>query len=225
MSINMVTPVTAKTINHLNPDAGMLLHDFDISTVKNAQELMQKITSEEGQKLWFGATKGGINVQEGRSSWSPSFDSKRMSYKGEERFSGAVPKMTGTLVEFTPANVRAISGAAEVDDKDKAKIKVQPKATIQSGHYFSNIVFVANNGPDGLYVAEMKNAMSVSGMNSQSADQDIATLPFEFVAHSDSPVFTDDLPLTYWFFGASEEAAAAVAEQVEQEQTDGGAEG
>ena len=224
MSINMVTPVTAKTINHLNPDAGMLLHDFDISEVKNAQELMQKITSADGQKCWFGATKGGINVQEGRSNWTPSFDSKRTSFKGEEKFASAVPKMTGTLVEFTPANVKAISGAAEIDDADPQKVKIQPKATIQNEHYFKNVGFVANNGPDGLYVAEMKNAMSITGMNSQSADQDIATLPFEFVAHSDSPVFTDDLPLTYWFFGASEEATAAVANQVEQEQTDGGAE-
>lgn len=224
MSLAMVTPVTAKTINHLNPDAGILLFNFDFSKAKNANELMALITSEEGQKSWFGATKGGVNVQEGRATWSPTFDSKRMPFVGEERFSGAVPKMTGTLVEFTPANVKAISGAAEIDDSDTLKVKVQPKATLKNEHYFKNVVFVANNGPDGLYVAEIKNAASIAGMNSQSADQDIATLPFEFRAHSDSPAFTDDLPMSYWFFGASAEATQAVANQVEQEQTEGGGE-
>lgn len=217
MLSNMITPVTANTINNLNPDAGMLLFNFDFTSATDAPSLMALIASTEGQKCWFGATKGGINVQENREWWSPTFDGKRMPFKGEKRFSTANPKMTGTLVEFRPENVKAVSGIADIGGEG-TKITVQPKANIRIGDYFDNVVFVCNNGPEGLYVAEMKNALCTSGLNSQSTDKDIGTLPFEFSGHSDSVVFTEDLPLTYYFFGVSKEAAEQVAQQVANEE-------
>lgn len=213
MLSNMITPVTANTINNLNPDAGMLLYDFDFSSATDAGTLMSLIASTEGQKHWLGATKGGVNVQENREWWSPSFDGKRMPFKGEKRFSTANPKMTGSLVEFRPDTVKAISGIADIEGEG-TKIKVQPKANIRIGDYFSNVVFVCNNGPEGLYLAELKNALCTSGLNSQTTDKDIGTLPFEFSGHSESVVFTEDLPISYYFF------AAANAEQQNTEGND-----
>lgn len=218
MALPMITPVTAKTINHLNPDAGILLNSFDFSSATDAYTLMALVKSAIGTDKCFGATKGGINVPEGRETWSPSYDSKRMRYKGESFFAGAAPKMSGSLVEFTPANVKAVSGAADVDRANELKIKVQPRASINLDDYFTNVVFVANNGPNGLYLVELKNALCTVGMNSQSVDKDVATMPFEFTAHSDSPEFTDELPISYYFFGVSEEATAAVANEVQGEE-------
>jgi len=222
MPIPLITPVTAETINHLNPDAGILLNTFDFSTATNAYTLMELVKAAIGTDKCFGATKGGINVPEGRENWSPTFDSKRMRYKGETFFAGAAPKVSGSLVEFTPENVKAVSGAADITGDGTIKVKVQPRASIHLDDYFENVVFITNNGPNGLYLVELKNALCTVGMNSQSADKDVSTMPFEFMAHSNSPEFTDELPISYYFFGVSEEATAAVAnEQQGEEATEG----
>lgn len=205
MSINMITPVTAETINNLAPNAGMLLKNFDYSSATDAQSLAALLTSEETQKnSRMGATKGGINVQENRSFWTPTYDGRRMPFVGEKQFDTADPKITGTFVEYTPENVRAVSGMADVTAADGNLVTtVQPRATIKAGDYFNNIVWITNHGMDGLYLVEVKNALCTVGMNSQSTDKDIGTLPFEFSAHADSVVFTDELPIKYLFFGAA----------------------
>lgn len=205
MPVNMVTPVTAETFKRLNFNAGILLHDFEFGTATDAASLMALIVDPETQQnCWFGATKGGINVQENKKYWSATMDGLRMPFVGDKQVDSAQPKITGTLVEFTPANLKALSGAADIENGTGSNVKiVQPRLSINPDDYFSNVVFVANNGADGLYVAELKNALSTTGVNSQSTDKDIGTLPFEFVGHSDSPVYTDDLPLTYYFFAAA----------------------
>lgn len=218
MSLPMITPVTANTINNLNPDAGILLRDVDISSASDAATLMTLITSEDAQKKWIGATKGGVNVQENRASWVPEFDgSGRIPYKGERRFSGSAPKITGSLVEFSPATVKLVSGAAKRTGEGTAKEGVQPLADYRDEDYIDKLFYITNNGPDGLYVVELDNALCISGMNSQTTDKNIGTMPFEFAAHSKSPVFTQELPMRYWFYGVDEAAAAAVAERVANE--------
>lgn len=200
----MLTPITAETFKGLVFDAGMLLVNFDFSTATDAQTLMTLVTSETAQAdSWLGATKGGVNVQENREWWSPEMDSLRMPYKGMHRPSNAAPKMTGTLVEFRPMNVKLASGAAEITGEDSNVITVQPKTSIKAEDYLDNVVFIADNGDDGLYLVEMKNVICTSGINTQTADKDIGTIPFEFSAHSDSPVFTENLPVRYMFFKAS----------------------
>lgn len=204
-SLSMVTPITAETFNRLNFNAGMLLHDFDYSSATDAASLMALIVNQETQQnCWFGATKGGINVQENRSTWSPSMDGKRMPFVGETQFDTAAPRITGTLVEYTPQNVKAVSGSATLDEEDNVTT-IQPTATIKRGDYFENVVFIGNIGADGLYLVEIDNALCTSGMNGQTTDKDIGTLPFEFTAHSSSPVFTDELPIRYKFFGVAAE--------------------
>lgn len=200
----MLSPVTADTFKSLVFDAGMLLVNFDFSSATDAKSLADLVTSSEAQaESWLGATKGGVNVQENREWWSPEMDGLRMPYKGMQRPSAAVPKMTGTLVEFRPRNIKIASGAAEITGEDSGVVTVQPKTSIRAGDYLNNVVFVGDNGDDGLYLVELKNAICTSGINTQTADKDIGTIPFEFSGHSDSPVFTDDLPIKYMFFKAS----------------------
>lgn len=201
----MLSPITAETFKNLVFDAGMLLTNFDFSSATDAETLFALVQSETAQaNSWLGATKGGVNIQENRSTWSPEFDySGRIPFKGSRRFAGAEPKMTGTLVEFTPKNVKITSGSAVHTGKGTNIEKVQPIADIPADAYMSNVVFIGDLGTDGLYLAEMKNVICTSGINGQTADKDTGTLPFEFSAHSDSPVFTNELPISYYFFHSS----------------------
>lgn len=201
--MKLISSVTAETINNLCPDAGILLKNFDYSAATDALTLMDLVLAEETQKnCWLGATKGGINVQENRSFWTPEFDGKRMPYKGDKYFESAEPKITGTMVEYRPDNVKIASGAALITTEGNITT-IQPKASIQAGDYLDNVVWITNHGNKGLYLAELKNALCVSGINSQSTDKDILTLPFEFTGHADSVVYSDDLPAVYKFFASS----------------------
>ena len=199
---SMVSAITVDTFNNAVYNAGVLLHDIDITSATDAASLLTLITKEENKSKWFGATQGGVNIQENRTYWTPEIDGLRLPFKGQNQVDSAQPKMTGTLVEFTPENVKAVSAAADQSGSGTL-IKVVPRASIKTGDYFSNVVFVGNIGPDGLFVCELKNALCTSGINSQTADKAVGTLPFEFSGHSNSPVFTDELPITYMFYKKS----------------------
>lgn len=201
----MLSPITAETFKNLVFDAGMLLYNFDYSSATDAETLLALIQSESVQKnSWLGATKGGVNIQENRTYWTPEMDyGGRIPFKGSTRFSGATPKMTGTLVEFRPTNVKIVSGSAEMSGENTNVITIQPKASISPDMYLDNVVFIGDNGADGLYLAELKNAVCTSGINMQTADKDIGTSPFEFSGHNNSPTATDILPIKYLFFKSS----------------------
>ena len=211
MSVKMISAVTAETINNLSPNAGILLRNFDYSSATDAETLMALVIAEDTMRSsWLGATKGGVNIQENRSFWTPEFDGKRGPYKGDKFFESAEPKFTGTMVEIRPENVKLASGAADLTTEGNIII-VQPRASIQPGDYLDNVVWVGNQGSDGLFLVDLKNALCVSGINSQSTDKDILTLPFEFTGHADNVVFSDNLPITYLFFKSS--AAATTNEE------------
>ena len=199
-AISMVSAVTADTFNNAVFNAGILLHDVDISSATDAASLLTLITSEENKKKWFGATQGGVNIQENRTYWKPDIDGLRLPFKGQYQVDTVEPKMTGTLVELTPDNVKAVSGAADLTTNGNVTT-VQARATIKEGDYFDTIIFVGNQGGDnGLFVCVMENALCTTGINSQTSDKAVATLPFEFTAHSSSVTFTDTLPVKYMFF-------------------------
>lgn len=209
MSFEMITAVTAETINNLSPDVGILLKNFDLSGATDAETLMAKIRAEDTlTNCWLGATKGGIAVSENRTFWSASFDGKRMPYVGDKYVDTTEPKISGTFVEIRPENVHLSSGAADVTTNGHVTT-VQPHASIKRGDYVDKITWITALGQDGLYVVEMKNALSVTGLSSQSTDKDILTLPFEFTGHQDSVVFDNNLPIKYLFYRSSGAAAAS----------------
>ena len=199
----MLSPITAETYQALVFDAGMLLYNFDFSTATDASTLAALVKKAETRSAsWLGATKGGVNIQTNRTSWSPEFDyAGRNSYKGSTRFSGAAPKMTGSLVEIRPENLKIVSGSADM--KTNAKITtIQPMVDIPKDAYLDNVVWIGCVGEEGLCLVEMKNALCVNGINFQTADKNIGLLPFEFIGHQDGPENDDRLPVKYMFYKA-----------------------
>ena len=201
-TVSMISAVSVDTFNNTVYNAGVLMHDVDISSATDAASLLTLITNTENRAKWFGATQGGVNIQENRTYWTPDIDGLRLPFKGQNQVDTAEPKMTGTLVELTAENVKAVSGAADkTTDNSKPNITtVQPRASIKAGDYYDTVMFVGNQGSDGLFVCIMQNALCTSGINSQTGDKAVGTLPFEFTAHSASATFTDTLPIKYLFF-------------------------
>ena len=107
-------------------------------------------------------------------------------------------KMSGTLVELTASNFKDVLALA--DNTTSGNITtIQPRFSITDDDYIDHIIWVGDHGSDGLYLVDLKNALNTSGLNMQTTDKDIATLPFEFTGHADS-VSSTTLPITIKLF-------------------------
>lgn len=212
MSVSMVTPIRAETFERLQFDAGILFRNLDYSTAKDAESLAALVANavSTNADTLMGATRGGVNPQTNFTFWEAEADGKRMSFVGSKRLDNAEAKISGTLIEFTPQNVKDAVGLADVSTADKVTT-VQPRFDIKPGDYIEHIIWIANIGSDGLYLVDLKNALSVSGLSTQSTDKNTGTLPFEFTGHADNVISTE-LPIKYLFFASS--AAKAMSAPV-----------
>lgn len=195
----MVTPIRADTFKQLGFNAGILLKNFDYSSATDSASLATLIASaiSDGTSL-LGGTKGGVNIATNTTFWKPEIDGMRMDFKGEQQMDNAECKMSGTLVELTASNFKDVLALA--DNTTSGNITtIQPRFSITDDDYIDHIIWVGDHGSDGLYLVDLKNALNTSGLNMQTTDKDIATLPFEFTGHADS-VSSTTLPITIKLF-------------------------
>ena len=195
----MVTPIRADTFKQLGFNAGILLKNFDYSSATDSASLATLIASaiSDGTSL-LGGTKGGVNIATNTTFWKPEIDGMRMDFKGEQQMDNAECKMSGTLVELTASNFKDVLALA--DNTTSGNITtIQPRFSITDDDYIDHIIWVGDHGSDGLYLVDLKNALNTSGLNMQTTDKDIATLPFEFTGHADS-VSSTTLPSTIKLF-------------------------
>ena len=138
------------------------------------------------------------NIATNTTFWKPQIDGMRMDFKGEQQIDNAECKMSGTLVELTASNFKDVLALA--DNTTSGNITtIQPRFSITDDDYIDHIIWVGDHGSDGLYLVDLKNALNTSGLNMQTTDKDIATLPFEFTGHADS-VSSTTLPITIKLF-------------------------
>ena len=123
----------------------------------------------------------------------------RMPFVGSKRPDTADVKITGTFVEYTPDNVKDVLAVADKTGEG-AKITIQPRFSIKAGDYIKSLVWVGNHGSDGIVLVELKNALCTTGLNTQTTDKDVGTLPFEFVGHADD-VSSTELPIKILLIG------------------------
>ena len=198
--MEMLTAVTADVMNRLSPDAGVVMVDVDLDGITDASSMVALIDQMRADpQHWIGVTDGGIKVNEGRTWWSPTYDGKRMPYVGDKFLDTAEPKISFTLLEMTPENVKLASAAADVNTDVATKTVITPRATVKKGDYHTNLVFVTMVGTDGLYVAVQENALCTKGLDLSTADKNVAKLAVEFTAHKNDPTSQDTLPQRYFF--------------------------
>lgn len=195
----MMTPIRAETFEKLVFDAGILFKNLDYSAATDATSLASLVaTAKAAGTGLLGATKGGVNPQTNFTFWEPELDGKRMSFKGAKHLDNAECKIAGTLVEFTPDNVKDVLALADSTTATNITT-VQPRFDIKEGDYINHLIWIGNLGADGLYLIDLSNALCTVGLNTQTTDKDIGTIPFEFVGHADD-VSDTTLPIKYLFF-------------------------
>lgn len=213
-NIPLLHPTTLETVQHYALNAGILAKGIDVTQYASATEFLAALVNthmENGDIL--GATKSGLEITEGRETWSPEHNGQRMPYVGSVKHKMAKPAINGTLVEMTPGNIKLASGAADVAGEGTNRVIIQPRASFQLSDYIPKLNWFTNFGDKGIIGCTMDNALCTSGISWSVEDNNIATSKVAFLGHSDSPVFTDALPIRYWILYKDEAAAAAAVEE------------
>lgn len=200
MSIPMLHPVTLETVQRYAVNSGMLVRDLDWSAFESAAEFVAAVTAEGFADKILGATSGSTTISENRQTWSPDHNGLRVPFKGSLYLDTAQPSIKATLVEMSPANIKLMSGAADVTGEDTNAVTITPRATFEEGDYVGSLTWFTNYGSRGVIGATISNALCTSGLSWSVDDKKVATCDCEFKAHADSPGFSDSLPIKYFIF-------------------------
>lgn len=123
-----------------------------------------------------------------------------MPFKGSLYLDTAQPSIKATLVEMSPANIKLMSGAADVVGENTKAITITPRASFAEGDYIESLTWFTNYGSRGIIGATIRNALCVTGLKWSVDDKKVATCDVEFKAHADAPGFSDELPIKYFIF-------------------------
>ena len=168
------TKVDADAFEKLQLNAGILLTTFTPSTGTIGDII--------------GATSGGINFNTNPTyqDFGEDVDNVKPNTKELKRLQYFDPSLSGTLLTCTPAVIKQLIGAADVDSTDTTKVIPREKLAETD---FSDVWWVGdysdvNTGSSAGFIAiHLMSTLNTSGFQIQSGKDAKGQMSFEFHAH------------------------------------------
>lgn len=168
------TKVAADAFEKLQLNAGILLESFTPSTGTIGDII--------------GATSGGItfNTNPTYQDFGEDVDNVKPNTKELKRLQYFDPTLSGTLLTCTPAVIKQLIGAADVDSTDTTKVIPREKLAEAD---FSDVWWVGdysdvNTGSSAGFIAiHLMATLNTSGFQIQSGKDAKGQMAFEFHAH------------------------------------------
>lgn len=168
------TKVDADAFEKLQLNAGILLTTFTPSTGTIGDII--------------GATSGGINFNTNPTyqDFGEDVDNVKPNTKELKRLQYFNPSLSGTLLTCTPAVIKQLIGAADVDSTDTTKVIPREKLAETD---FSDVWWVGdysdvNTGSSAGFIAiHLMSTLNTSGFQIQSGKDAKGQMSFEFHAH------------------------------------------
>lgn len=168
------TKMPTDAFTHLQLNAGILVDEFTPAsgTIGNI----------------LGATTGGIqfNSNPTYSDFGEDVDNCPANMKELKHLDSFDPQMSGTFLTCTPAIIKSLVAAADVDTTDTTK--VVPRAQLEDGD-FDDVWWVGdysdkNTGDNAGFLAiHLMNALNQAGFRIQSTKNGKGQMSFEYHAH------------------------------------------
>ena len=201
---NTTTPLSKRTYENLQLNAGITLVNFDLADISNAGALKTAIATAkaDGSKL-LGATRGGGTFTITREIRQVEADGVRFRFKGSEIVDSADAYLSETLIEVTPEHIKKVIGNADVTTSgDKTTISL--RTAIEDEDYLDNIVWIGDTSK-GFVAIELYNALNTADFTMTFADKTEGTVNCEFHAHQGDVDDFDEVPCKIHFFEAAGE--------------------
>lgn len=194
----MVTGLTVETFKRLQLNAGIFLKNFDwtqYTTIETLAEAIEAAATNTENRL--GATRGGGSFVATPETRNIEADGKRYEFIGSTVYDSWEIRMTGTLLETTPGNVRDVLSTADMKEQS-AGVTVLTLRTQPKEEDYMRLTWIGDTS-EGFVLIDLKNALNTAGMNFTFADKGEGTLPFDFRAHQDKVTDYDEAPVQIVF--------------------------
>lgn len=196
----MITGVRPATFQNLQLNAGTFLKDFDYTAFTTVDDLLEAILVEleAGTKI-LGATKGGGSFQATPTMRNIELDGMRAPIPGSTQNDGWVVKLTGTMMEITPQNMKDALISADMTVTGNVTT-IRLRNAIKDTDYINRLCWVGDTSDGGFVLIELTKALNLTGANFTFTDKGEGSLPFEFQAHQASPEDSEYAPCAIVFF-------------------------
>lgn len=168
------TKIPEDTFQKLVINAGILVDEFtpDTGTIGNI----------------LGATTGGISFETNTEyvDFGEDVDNCPNNTKELKRIQSYDPTMSGTFLTCSPAIIKMLIGAADIDTSDTTK--VVPRSVLEQAD-FTDLWWIGdysdvNTGANAGFLAiHLMNALNNSGFSIQSGKNEKGQMSFEFHGH------------------------------------------
>lgn len=196
----LTTALRTETFENLQLNAGIVLVNFDYSTITDATALKTAIASAiEDESKILGATRGGGTFVVTREIREPDIDGRRYSFKGGRFVDSADARLSTTLIELTPGNIVKTLGNATASTSGK-KTTITMHTAIQDTDYLTNIVWVGDLADGRMVAIKLLNAFNTADFSLTYTDKGEGTLAAEFHAHQSDVDDYDNAPFEIVYF-------------------------
>ena len=197
----LTTALRSETFENLQLNAGIVLANFDLSTVADATALAELIAEklQTPDETMLGATRGGGSFVVSKEIREPDIDGRRYSFKGGRFVDSSDARLTTTLVEITPGNIVRTLAAGEASTSGK-KTTIVMHTAIQNTDYLTNVVWIGDLADGRLVAIELLNALNTGDFTFTYTDKGEGTLAVEFHAHQEHVEDYDQAPFRVIYF-------------------------
>lgn len=199
----MTSPLRAETFSNLQLNAGILIADFDHSTITTSTALKTAIEAlvTGNSDTLLGATNGGGRFTVTRERRTPEIDGLRYAFKGGEFIDSMDARLSATTVEVNPKNWQRFFGSADLDTTTATKQKLTVRTAIDPDtDYLDTVCWVGDLADGRLVLIELYNALNTADFNFTFKDKGEGQLPYEFHAHQSDVLDYDEAPFAVYFF-------------------------
>lgn len=194
-----ITGLTQSTFEKIQMDAGVLLKNFDRASITTKEALAAAIASARGTEAWIGATVGGGSFSATPTTREIEVDGMRSAFVGSTLNDGWEVKLSATLAEFTPENIKMALGAADATKNEKVTV-IDLRTDFAESDYIETITWIGKLTNGSFAMIEIENGLAVGGFNFTFADKANGTIPIEITAHQASVENQDKVPCHIVFF-------------------------
>lgn len=195
----LTTPLRSETFENLQLNAGIFLKNFTYDSITDASALKTAIASAitAGTNI-LGATRGGGTFVVTREIREPDIDGRRYPFKGGKFVDSADARLSTTLIEVTPQNVKDVLGGTLTTSGKKTTIKLS--TAISDSDYLTNVVWVGDLADGRMVAIVLYNALNTADFTLTFADKNEGTLAVEFHAHQEDVDDYDEAPFEIIYF-------------------------
>ena len=196
----MTSPIRTETFQKMQLNAGILIKDFDYSSVTDSSTLATAVAAAvtAGTDI-LGATRGGGTFTVTRDIREPEVDGLRYGFKGGKFVDSADAYLSATLVEVTPGNIKTLLGTGTSTTSGKVTT-IKMNTAIDTNDYLTNVCWIGDIAGGQMVLICLKNALNTADFSLTFSDKSEGTMTAEFHAHQASVSDYDKAPFEIVYF-------------------------